>query len=131
MPAVTIAYPKGLFDPAEKAHFKHMVKDLVAIHMDAINPDTEEMTEYGDDPDSYIDLLLVPYDPDDAELTTPMVATIVTYAWPDRMATLGGRIKAITRGVRISLPSNIAPDPDEEMISFTFLGKADGAWFAA
>lgn len=130
MPAVTVYYPVHFFDATDKARFKRNVKQLVAHHMDAINPETSEMTAYGNNPDAFIDLLLFPYDSDDAEVTTPLLATIVTYEWPDRMRNLSNRIQAITKAVRWSLPTDLVPR-DQEAISFTFLGKKEGAWAVA
>lgn len=132
MPAVTIAYPRGFFDsmPEVKVQFKKVVKQSVASNMDAIDPKTEKVTHYGDDPNAFIDLVLVPYDPDDAEVTTPFLATIVSYDWIDRMATLKDRIKRITAAVRNCIPSNTQYGSGE-LISFTFLGKKPGAWSVA
>ncbi len=129
MPAVTIHYPRGFFDATDRVRFKRIVKQSVATNMDAINPVTGKKTDYGADPDSFIDLLLVPYDPEDAEVTTPLLGTIVTYDWPDRVATLPDRVKAITRDARHYL-RNLVED-DKEAISFTFIGKRDGAWAVA
>lgn len=122
-------------DVHDKPRFMRAVKQLVATHMDATDPDTDERTEYGKEPDKYIDLIMVPYDPDDAQLTTPFVATIVTYEWPDRMSNIGERISAITKGVRNSFTTDMVVRfrhlEGQELISFTFLGKVPGAWCAA
>ncbi len=130
MPAVTMYYPRGFFDSTDKARFRRDVKQSVAGYMDAIDPATGERTKYGADPDAFIDLVLIPYDPDDAEVTTPLLGTIVTYEWPDRIVNLRDRINAITNEVRRSLPTELVPR-DQEAISFTFLGKMAGAWAVA
>jgi hypothetical protein len=130
MPAVTVYYPQGFFDATDKVRFKRNIKQIVANNMDAINPETNELTLYGADPDAFIDLVMVPYDHDDAEVTTPLLATIVTYEWPDRMANLPARIENITKAVRRGLPNGLVPS-DQEAISFTFLGKVPGAWAVA
>ncbi len=133
MPAVTIHYPRHAMDPTDKVRFKRTVKEEVAKYMDAVDPETGQLTRYAADPDAFIDLILVPYDPEDAEVTTPFVATIVTYDWPDRMNDLDRRIRAITSNVRIM---GFTVDMEErypegsELISFTFLGKVPGAWHA-
>lgn len=132
MPAVTVLYPRNFFmDPTDKIRFKRTVKRAVAVHMDAIDPSskTGEKTKYGEDPDKFIDLVLIPYDHDDAEVTTPFLATIVTYDWPDRMADLSNRIDSITQWVRRYLDPFVSQG--EEVISFTFLGKVPGAWAVA
>ena len=130
MPAVTIAYPQDFFTADQKTAFKMSVMQIVATNMDAVNPISGERTQYGKDPKAYIDLILVPYAKDDAAVTTPLVATIVTYVWPDRMADIGPRIESITNQVRASLPPELVQE-GQEIISFTFLGKELGAWCAA
>ena len=129
MPAVTISYPKAFFlTSEEKKRFMIQVKAVVASHMEAINPFTGETTDFAADPDHMIDLLLVPYDPDDANVTAAFLATIVTYDWPDRMRGLPGRIEAITDHVRPFIPGNRVP-AGQDKISFTFVAAA--AWHSA
>jgi len=128
MPAVTIFYPKDFFGPEEKESFGRNVKSSVATYMDAINPITGQMTDYASDPDKFIGLLLIPYDPYDAELTAPFLATIVTYDWPDRMTNIGSRIAAITERVQSCIPRNRVP-AGQKTISFTFV--AAGGWHSA
>ncbi len=133
MPAVIIQHPRHSMDATDKDRFKRAVKELVAKHMDCIDPQTNEMTAYGENPDAFIDLVLQPYDPDDAEVTTPYLGTIVSYEWPDRMANLGERVDAITKGVRQRFTTDMEDryPKGTELISFTFLGKAPGAWAVA
>lgn len=133
MPAVTILFPMGIFDDvnqAEISKFKWEVIRIVAKHMDAINPSTGQMTDFAADSISFIDLAMVPYDRDLSSTTVPLLGTIVTYGWPDRTATLPKRMEAITREVRAIIPFEHAYE-DMELISFTFLPKLEGAWFAA
>jgi len=131
MPAVIVYYPRtGFFTPVTKAAFITDVKRIVATCMDAIDPKTEVKTNYAANPDSFIDLVMVPYNQTDAEVTTPLLATIVSYGWPDRMRNIKKRIKRITTEVRATIPAELVPEGDEA-ISFTFLAKKPGAWYAA
>lgn len=98
--------------------------------MDAINPLNGVRTNYAADSVSFIDLAMVAYDRDLSSTTTPLLGTIVTYGWPDRLANLAERMEAITRAVRAIIPFEHAYE-DMELISFTFLPKLEGAWFAA
>ena len=92
MPAVTVLYPRHHFDATDKVRFKRTVRNSVAVHMDAINPATGERTNFAAEVEKSIDLVLIPYDPEDADVTALCLATIVTYDWPDRMANLADRI---------------------------------------
>ena len=132
MPAVTIDYPRGFFDDPgiNRAIFRKGIKELVARGMKAIDPFSGEVTMYEEDPDKFIDLLLRPYDPEDAELTAVCLGTIVTYDWPDRMEDIDERIEVITRRARSFIPDALVP-VGMDGISFTFLGKVPGAWAAA
>ena len=120
-------------DSTDKERFKRTVKSQVAVLMDAIDPMTGEKTKYGRNPDAFIDLVLVPYEPDDAELTTPYLATIVSYEWPDRMANIDERINEITNNVRMGFTVDMVDRYPEtaNLISFTFLSKKPGAWAMA
>lgn len=130
MPAVTIKYPRGFFNPAQKKAFISAVKQSVATHMDAVDPKTNERTQFASDPDKYIDLVLMPYNKSDAAVTTPLLATVVSYDWPDRMRNLKKRIKRITTEVRATIPVYLVPE-GYEAISFTFIEKQPGAWSVA
>jgi hypothetical protein len=129
MPAVTVFYPAGLFDVTDKVRFKRTVKASTAKHMDAVNPETGEVTEYGNNPDDFIDLFMVPVDHDDHDATTLCMATIVTYNWPDRVANMAARLEAIANEVAKYVPRHNDDDP-RDRISFTFLGKEAGCWYA-
>lgn len=130
MPAVTIDYPRGFFNPAQKKTFKAAVKLSVATHMDAVDPKSNERTQFASDPDKYIDLVMRPYYKSDAQVTTPLLATIVSYDWPDRMRNLKKRIRRITKEVRAAIPVELVAEGDEA-ISFTFIEKQPGAWCVA
>lgn len=132
-PQFTILVPRGHMDPTDLVRFKRNVKQAVANYMDAIDPETGEVTHYGDDPDKFIDLVLLPYDQDYAEVTTPYLGTIVSYAWPDRMESIGARVANITSSVRRGFTTDMESryPTGAELISFTFLGKAQGAWAVA
>ena len=134
MPAVIVHYPRGCMDPTDKERFKRTVKLEVAAYMDAVDPATQRETQFAADPNAFIDLVLVPYEPDDAEVTTPFMATIITYQWPDRMKDIDHRIEAITNRVRafgFTTDMGARWPKGKELISFTFLGKQPGAWAAA
>ena len=131
MPADTVYYPRDTMTADQKAHFMSVTKQAVAMNMEAIDPITGHFAPYGTDPDRFIDLVMLPYDPDDASVTTPFLATIVSYAWPSRMVNLEDRITAITVAVRHhAIPMGIVAE-DKEAISFTFLDKQLGAWAVA
>lgn len=129
MPAVTINYPRNLFEGDEKGEFKRAVKLSVATYMDAVDPVSGKRTKYYDDPDSFIDLVLIPYDFTDVEATALCLATIVSYDWPDRMADIGARLQAITEEVRRFVPTDLIT-AGQDRISFTFIGKQPGCWVA-
>lgn len=130
---MTVLFPRGFFDVTDKIRFKRSVALSVARNMDAIDPISGKATKYGDEPDKFIDLVLLPYDTDDASVITPLLATIVTYEWPDRMADIEDRIQTITREVRQNLTLDVTSryEKGAELISFTFLGKKPGAWAIA
>lgn len=130
MPAVTILYPRNFFSPAQKAEFVSVVMQSVATHMDAIDPETNERTQFADDPGRFIDLVMIPYSKADSRVTTPLLATIVSYEWPDRMRNIKKRVKRITREVREAIPLGHVRE-GSEAISFTFIEKHPGAWSAA
>ena len=129
MPAVTVYYPRGLFDSTDKVRFRRTVKQRVAIHMDAVNPVTKKRTKFGEDPDGSIDLILIPYDHDDAEVTALCVGTIATFEWPDRVTNLDERMKAITEAALAALPPHELR-VGQDSISFSFLGMLPGSWCA-
>ncbi len=133
MPAVTVLVPRDHMDRTDLVRFMRNVKQAVAEHMDAINPETGEMTQFGADPDKFIDLVLLPYDSDYADLTTPYLGTIVSYAWPNRMESIGTRVASIANQVRRGFTIDMEErfPKGAELISFTFLGKAPGAWAVA
>ena len=72
-------------DVHDLSRFKPALKQAVAEQMDAINPETGKMTSYHEAPDKFIDLVMLPYDPD-SEVTAVVIITIVTTtgrtAWP-------------------------------------------------
>ena len=130
MPAVTVLYPRNFFNPAQKVTFMSAVMHSVANHMDAVDPETNKRTQFADDPDEFIDLVMIPYSTADSNVTTPLLATIVSYEWPDRMRNIKKRIKRITREVREAVPVGRVPE-GSEAISFTFIEKHPGAWSVA
>ena len=131
MPEVTVKYPAGFFVLfSDRMFFMRTLMKSTAVNMDAINPVTGVKTNFASDPDANIDLVMIPYDPFDAEVTTPLLATIVTYDWPDRLETIESRVAAIAAEVRRAIPHTLFP-VDKEAISFTFLGKKTGAWAVA
>lgn len=130
MPTVTVKYPRGLFDATDKVRFKRAVKKSVAKNMEAINPYTGQRTDFADNVDRDIDVLLEPYDSDDAELTVLCLGTIVTYGWPDRLVNLDDRIENITNDACRALPEHSLPI-GRKSISFTFIPKPPGGWAEA
>lgn len=102
---------------------------IVATHMDAVDPETGIKTSYVDDPDSFIDLVMIPYNKTDAKVTTPLLVTIVSYGWVDRMRNIKKRVKRITRELRANTFGGVPQG--EEVLSVTFLAKEPGAWHSA
>ena len=131
MPDVELHYPRSLFANADvKSAFKKAVKACVALHMDAIDPATDRMTRYWEDPEGFVDLIMSPYDPDDVSVTFPVIGTIVSYGWPDRLLRIEDSITAIAMAIRAALPKNL-PEQGKDVISLKFLPKPAGAWASA
>ncbi len=128
MPAVYVLFPNDLFNDVDRAMFKATITEVVALCMDAINPQTGVKTDYQSDPSAYIDLVLQPVEPENMDTTAVCLATIVTYNWPNRMINIQDRIRAITEAVAPLIPRR---EGILDRISFTFLGKEPGAWHAA
>jgi hypothetical protein len=130
MPAVTVVYAFDIFEQVDRTEFKAVAKAAVARHMDAIDPHTGERTNYAEQPNKFIDLVLIGCDPDDIDATAMFMATIVTYGWPDRMANIQDRLRRINEEIRAVIPDSVVSD-GMDGINTTFLAKGSGCWHAA
>ena len=128
MPEVRVSYPADLFTGEEMAIFKKTLKNAAACEMDANNPITGERTNFCANPDGMIDLVMIPYAPV-SEVTALVLVTIITFDWPDRQASMSGRLRVMGEMMKPHVPRRGLQD-GQDLISFSFIGKQADCWYA-
>jgi hypothetical protein len=138
MPEVIVKCSDRLFNSDSRVRFITQAKLSVACNMDAINPATGEMTDFGNDPEKYIDFTMLEVAPMCTSSTTSCLLTVVTYGqllgsdadgepqyfWPDRMGNIEERLQAIVD----ELTPYVIPVGGKDAVSATFMGKGPGCW---
>lgn len=136
MPEGIVKFPSSLLHKLDATDRDRLPRDLaaiIAVHMDAIDPSTNQQTNYVGNPNAFIDLTFTTYEAELSRVTTPILITVVSYDWPDRMANIHQRCERIAEGAaRLFRPhfTHIMG----EVLSVCFLAKQfepSPAWAAA
>ncbi len=125
MPKIDIDIPDDFFESAdERETFFDGVQESVARHMSCKNA-KGKFIEF--DPVKHVDLIPRPYDAVTARPTAVLLATITTYALPDRMANINERVQAVADDIGRMVPDTRVPK-SMDAVSVTFLVKGEGCW---
>ena len=129
MPDLELRYPEGLFTDAEaKNEFLTSVAECVAGVLTCLDYDGETCVELkpGD-----IDVVMVPYLPENARLSAPLVGKLAGYDYPDRMARINESLRQLVAfignaagayGNRSYLPEG------RQWVSLSFFPMQKGTW---
>jgi hypothetical protein len=131
---VDVFYPRLVIQYRDgKQTFKQNVRSIVGMHMDGVDYTNQPINLAG-----RVNVMLLPYELDDALVDTMFSLVITGHDYPSRMLTIEPRLKAIEDGIRLLIFEylDMGPQDDEvrrldfqqELVSVTFLPYPRGCY---